>query len=136
MSEVRLGTKLAALIGLAGIGVLHGLPARGQTAADRPILNEDQERTHGKFLGGSAIRAGVQSTMTSGRMDALIVSEIRDVLAAEASLREQEIDVRSRRGFVRLDGIVPTAADRDLAGEAAAGVTGVINVVNAIEVAS
>src|ERR1044072_6933357 len=94
--------------------------------ADRPVA---MTPTTGADIRDS--RSDMSSTgRTSTGEDAAVASAVRDRLVREHVVQPGATRVDSERGTVYLKGSVDTPQDKQRAGEPAAGVPGVTNVVN------
>jgi len=84
------------------------------------------------------LAAGCQSTTgeTAGEQvtDASITTAVKAKLAGERMNTLARVDVDTVRSTVYLTGVVPTAEEKNRAGEVAKGVKGVTNVVNNLQV--
>jgi len=69
-----------------------------------------------------------------GNDDAALTAQVKTALQGEPSLRSQSIDVDTKNATVTLTGAVDSAASKAKANEVAAGVNGVVAVVDHITI--
>ena len=86
------------------------------------------------LLGVEHARADSSDSFTGAARDAWITGKIETVYALNRHLNPFAIDTDVEDGTVRLTGTVQSDIDRDLAGELAKGIEGVVEVRNELEV--
>lgn len=85
-------------------------------------------------LSGAQALAGSESRFEGAAHDAWLTGKIETIYTLNRHLNPFSIDTDVDNGVVHLTGTVKSDIDRDLAGELAKGVTGVVDVVNDLEV--
>ena len=80
--------------------------------------------------------AGTSDRQSTGEYidNSAITAKVKSALASDDMVKAREINVDTFRGTVQLSGFVSTSAEKDRAGEIAAGVQGVHEVKNHITV--
>lgn len=87
------------------------------------------------LIGTLAAASAFAAKPTGDRADAWIQGKVETVLALNRHLEGYNIETDVNRGAVHLTGKVESEIDRDLAGELAKGVEGVVSVKNDLQVA-
>jgi len=88
---------------------------------------------------GLTLSSGCASTPTQESTgeyidDATITTKVKSAFVSDEVVKAMQVDVTTFKGNVQLSGFVDTAAQKERAGQVAAGVTGVTKVTNNITV--